>query len=73
MRAATPEYGPLVLSCQDGPGIIAAISRFLADRGADIVHSDQHTTKSLGGEFLLREDRVFVAGSRTVASSSGMS
>jgi formyltetrahydrofolate deformylase len=41
-------------SCRDGPGIIAAVSRFLADRGANIVHSDQHTTDPDGGDFFLR-------------------
>ena len=44
----------LVISCRDGPGIIAAVSRFLADRGANIVHSDQHTTDPDGGGFFLR-------------------
>ena len=44
----------LVISCRDGPGIIAAVSRFLADRGANIVHSDQHTTDPDGGDFFLR-------------------
>jgi formyltetrahydrofolate deformylase len=51
---AQPDHGRLVVSCRDGPGIIAAVSRFLADRGANIVHSDQHTTDPDGGEFFLR-------------------
>lgn len=46
--------GRLVIGCQDGPGIIAATSRFLADRGANIVHSDQHTSDPDGGDFFLR-------------------
>jgi formyltetrahydrofolate deformylase len=49
-----PHRGRLVVSCSDGPGIIAAVSRFLADRGANIVHSDQHTTDPDGGDFFLR-------------------
>jgi formyltetrahydrofolate deformylase len=49
-----PDRGRLVVSCRDGPGIIAAVSRFLADRGANIVHSDQHTTDPDGGDFFLR-------------------
>ena len=49
-----PDRGRLVVSCQDGPGIIAAVSRFLADRGANIVHSDQHTSDPEGGDFFLR-------------------
>ena len=52
--ARTPDRGRLVVSCRDGPGIIAAVSRFLADRGANIVHSDQHTTDPDGGDFFLR-------------------
>jgi formyltetrahydrofolate deformylase len=51
---ARPNRGRLVVSCKDGPGIIAAVSRFLADRGANIVHSDQHTTDPDGGDFFLR-------------------
>jgi formyltetrahydrofolate deformylase len=46
--------GRLVIDCRDGPGIIAATSRFLADRGANIVHSDQHTSDPDGGDFFLR-------------------
>jgi formyltetrahydrofolate deformylase len=49
-----PERGRLVVSCGDGPGIIAAVSRFLADRGANIVHSDQHSSDPEGGDFFLR-------------------
>ncbi|MGH2617014.1 MAG: formyltetrahydrofolate deformylase [Thermomicrobiales bacterium] len=52
--AAHPHRGRLVVSCKDGPGIIAAVSRYLADRGANIVHSDQHTTDPEGGDFFLR-------------------
>jgi formyltetrahydrofolate deformylase len=49
-----PDRGRLVVSCRDGPGIIAAVSRFLADRGANIVHSDQHSSDPAGGDFFLR-------------------
>ncbi len=34
----------LLVSCPDRPGIVAAVSGFLAERGANIVHADQHTT-----------------------------
>ena len=44
----------LVVSCPDRPGIVAAVSRFLFERGANIVHSDQHSTDPTGGEFFLR-------------------
>jgi formyltetrahydrofolate deformylase len=48
--------GRLLVSCVDRPGIIAAISRFLAERGANIVHSDQHTTDPEGGSFFMRTE-----------------
>lgn len=34
----------LLVSCPDRPGIVAAVSGFLAEQGANIVHADQHTT-----------------------------
>jgi len=48
------ERGRLVVACPDRPGIVAAVSRFLFERGANIVHSDQHTTDPAGGRFFLR-------------------
>jgi formyltetrahydrofolate deformylase len=44
----------LLLSCRDRPGIVAAASRFLADRGANILESDQHSTDPEGGTFFMR-------------------
>jgi formyltetrahydrofolate deformylase len=44
----------LLVSCPDQPGIIAAISRFLFERDANIVASDQHSTDPEGGTFFLR-------------------
>lgn len=46
--------GRLLVACPDRPGIIAAISTFLFDHGANIVHSDQHSTDPEGGRFFLR-------------------
>ncbi len=46
--------GRLLVSCPDRPGIVAAISTFLFERGANIVHSDQHSTDPFGGRFFLR-------------------
>lgn len=34
----------LIVSCPDRPGIVAAVSGFLLEQGANIVHADQHTT-----------------------------
>jgi formyltetrahydrofolate deformylase len=48
------DRGRLVVACPDRPGIIAAVSRFLFDMGANIVHSDQHSTDPGGGRFFLR-------------------
>ena len=44
----------LVVSCADRHGIIAALSSTLAEAGANIVHSDQHSTDPEGGSFFLR-------------------
>ena len=44
----------LLISCPDGPGIVAAVSSFLADRGANILSSDQYTTDPEGGRFFMR-------------------
>jgi formyltetrahydrofolate deformylase len=48
--------GRLLISCPDRPGIVAAVSQFLFSRGANIVHSDQHSTAPLGGQFFLRTE-----------------
>ncbi len=40
----------------DRPGIVAALTRFLAERGANILHSDQHTTDPEGGTFFMRTE-----------------
>lgn len=44
----------MLISCPDRPGIVAAVSHFLYDQGANIVHSDQHTTDPEGGIFFMR-------------------
>jgi formyltetrahydrofolate deformylase len=44
----------LLISCADRPGIVAAVSRFLNDAGANIVSSDQYTTDPEGGRFFMR-------------------
>ena len=52
----TEGVGRLLVSCVDGPGIVAALSRFVADRGANIIESDQHTTDPEGGSFFMRTE-----------------
>ncbi|MCU0313887.1 MAG: formyltetrahydrofolate deformylase [Solirubrobacteraceae bacterium] len=44
----------LLISCPDGPGIVAAVSTFLFERGANIDTSDQHSTDPAGGRFFMR-------------------
>src|SRR5579875_1833228 len=44
----------LLIACPDRPGIVAAVSRFLFERGANIVRSDQHSTDPHGGTFFMR-------------------
>jgi len=46
--------GRLLISCPDRPGIVAAVSTFLFERGANIVHSDQYSTDPEQGTFFMR-------------------
>ncbi|HEY8345846.1 MAG TPA: formyltetrahydrofolate deformylase [Symbiobacteriaceae bacterium] len=46
--------GRMLISCPDQPGIVAAVSDFLYRQGANIIHSDQHTTDPEGGAFFMR-------------------
>jgi formyltetrahydrofolate deformylase len=44
----------LLVSCPDRHGIVAAVSSALAEAGANIVNSEQHSTDPEGGSFFLR-------------------
>jgi formyltetrahydrofolate deformylase len=44
----------LLISCPDGPGIVAAVASFLFERGANIVASDQYSTHPEHGTFFMR-------------------
>ena len=44
----------LLISCADRPGIVAAVAGFLAERQANIVALDQHSTGGSSGEFFAR-------------------
>jgi formyltetrahydrofolate deformylase len=48
------DVGRLLLRCGDRPGLVAAVSAFLADAGANIVSLDQHSTQQSGGTFVQR-------------------
>ncbi|WP_373893616.1 formyltetrahydrofolate deformylase [Virgibacillus natechei] len=43
-----------LIKCPDQPGIVAAVSRFLYEHGANIIESDQYTMDPIGGEFFIR-------------------
>ncbi|MFN4250347.1 formyltetrahydrofolate deformylase [Deinococcus sp.] len=44
----------LTIACPDRGGIVAAVSQFLHNHGANIIHSDQHSTDPQGGTFFMR-------------------
>jgi formyltetrahydrofolate deformylase len=46
--------GRMLIKCPDRPGIVATVCQFLFEHGANIVHSDQHSTDPWGGTFLMR-------------------
>ncbi|ETT56608.1 formyltetrahydrofolate deformylase [Paenibacillus sp. FSL H8-0457] len=49
-----PNRARMLISCPDGPGIVAAVSQFLYQHGANIVQSDQYTMDPAGGMFFMR-------------------
>jgi formyltetrahydrofolate deformylase len=51
---AGPDIGRLLLRCADRPGLVAAVSVFLAGAGANILSLDQHATSQSGGTFMQR-------------------
>ncbi len=55
-HAALPagDIGRLLLRCADRPGLVAAITSFLAEAGANIISLDQHSTEETGGVFMQR-------------------
>ena len=48
------DVGRLLITCPDRPGIVAAVSQFLFDSGANITESQQYSTDPFGGTFFLR-------------------
>jgi formyltetrahydrofolate deformylase len=47
------DVGRLLITCPDRPGIVAAVSRFLYESGANIIESQQYSTDPFGGTFFL--------------------
>jgi formyltetrahydrofolate deformylase len=56
-REGQPRYtARLLIGCPDRPGIVAAVSGFLFERGANIVSSHQYSSDPSGGRFFLRTE-----------------
>lgn len=53
-NAKQKQQGKLLISCPDRPGIVAAVSRFLYEQGANIVESNQYSTDPENGLFFMR-------------------
>jgi formyltetrahydrofolate deformylase len=63
--APAPRYtARLLIGCADRPGIVAAVSGFLFERGANIVSSHQYSSDPTGGRFFLRTE-FFLPDSET--------
>jgi formyltetrahydrofolate deformylase len=60
------DVGRLVVRCPDRPGIVAVLSGLMAEVGANIVDSQQHSSDPSGGTFTLRLEFVLqdLAGRR---------
>ncbi len=50
----TATIARLLITCPDRPGIVAAVSNFLYNHGANIITLDQHSTDPQGGTFFMR-------------------
>ena len=71
--AIQPGMVRLLISCPDRPGIVANVSRFLYEAGANIVSSAQYSTDPSGGTFFLRmEFTLDPAGHEGLAERFGL-
>jgi formyltetrahydrofolate deformylase len=61
----------LLIACQDRPGIVAAVSRFLFEHGANITDSAQHSTDPQGGKFFMRMEFELAEPSGELAPAFG--
>ncbi|MGN6373775.1 MAG: formyltetrahydrofolate deformylase [Solirubrobacteraceae bacterium] len=53
-----PYTARLLIDCADRPGIVASVSGFLYELGANIVSSHQYSSDSTGGRFYLRTEFI---------------
>jgi formyltetrahydrofolate deformylase len=49
-----PHTARLLVSCEDRPGVVAAIAQTLFKHGCNIISSDQHSTDPYGGQLFMR-------------------
>lgn len=61
MASAARYTARLLIGCPDRPGIVAAVSGFLREQGANIVSSHQYSTDPTGGRFFMRTELVLPA------------
>ncbi len=54
MSGRPADVGRLLISSEDGPGIVATVTAFLYARGANIISADQTSTDPVGGRFFQR-------------------
>ena len=54
MNTTTANTARLLITCEDKPGIVQAVSSFLYHQGANITALDQYTTEAQGGRYFMR-------------------
>lgn len=54
MNMFTENTARLLISCEDRPGIVQAVSSFLYHQGANITALDQYATEAQGGQYFMR-------------------
>ncbi|WP_062104818.1 formyltetrahydrofolate deformylase [Bacillus niameyensis] len=53
-RTENKDRARLLIQCPDQPGIVAAVSGFLQENGANIIDSNQYSQNPEGGQFFIR-------------------
>jgi formyltetrahydrofolate deformylase len=72
MACDAPYTARLLIGCADQPGIVAAVSGFLLEQGANIVSSHQYSTDPTGGRFFMRTEFVLPELSVADTGASGL-
>lgn len=54
MNTTTANTARLLITCEDRPGIVQAVSSFLYHQGANITALDQYATEAQGGRYFMR-------------------